>query len=237
LGGVTVRCRDGAEGAPEAAPFDRIVATVGLPNLSPAWAEQLAPDGFMLVPVRHASGNPLVRVVPEPGSGDLVGAIVGFSGFMGVQGALHDQRYYPPAATPTPEGAEKRPAWPGLRDEPARLGFWFYLGLSDNRLRLFRWFDFGLQDPASGRSARVGRDRLVGDPGLVDDLAERHDEWLALGQPELPRFRLRFTRCDDADVPADATLSYTRDHGASEPTWSQPGRYYRRIVTVARNAV
>src|SRR5439155_24991906 len=34
-GGVRVLCRDGFAGAPEAAPFDRIVATVGCPDLSP----------------------------------------------------------------------------------------------------------------------------------------------------------------------------------------------------------
>jgi protein-L-isoaspartate(D-aspartate) O-methyltransferase len=120
LGGVTVRCRDGAEGAPEAAPFDRIVATVGLPNLSPAWAEQLAPDGFMLLPLRHASGNPLVRVVPEPGSGDLVGAIVGFSGFMGCRAhsttsattrpPRRRRRRAPTSARPVPTSATSPPA-------------------------------------------------------------------------------------------------------------------------------
>jgi protein-L-isoaspartate(D-aspartate) O-methyltransferase len=233
FGGLAVRCRDGALGAPESAPFDRIVATVGSPNLSPAWVDQLAADGFMLIPLRHASGNPLVRLGAETGSGDPVGAVVGFSGFMGIQGSLHDQRYYPPAAPPTPDDAEERPAWPDLRDEPARLGFWFYLGLSDPRVRLFRWFDFGLHDPVDGRTARVDRDRLVGDPSLLDDLEERHGEWLALGLPELRRFRLRFTRRDDADAQADPTATYTRDRGASEPTWSKPGRYYHRIVTVS----
>lgn len=42
-GAVAVQCRDGFEGAPEAAPFDRIVATVGCSDLSSRWVEQLAP--------------------------------------------------------------------------------------------------------------------------------------------------------------------------------------------------
>ena len=40
--GITVLCRDGFDGVPEQAPFDRIVAMVGCADLSPQWAEQLA---------------------------------------------------------------------------------------------------------------------------------------------------------------------------------------------------
>lgn len=44
-GEVAVLLRDGVEGAPEQAPFDRIVATVGCSDLSPRWGEQLAEGG------------------------------------------------------------------------------------------------------------------------------------------------------------------------------------------------
>lgn len=37
--GIAVLLRDGVDGVPERAPFDRIVATVGCSDLSPAWAE------------------------------------------------------------------------------------------------------------------------------------------------------------------------------------------------------
>jgi protein-L-isoaspartate(D-aspartate) O-methyltransferase len=57
---IQVLLRDGFEGVPEQAPFDRIVATVGCSDLSPHWAEQLADNGAMLVPLAHASGHPLV---------------------------------------------------------------------------------------------------------------------------------------------------------------------------------
>ncbi|HEX2186544.1 MAG TPA: methyltransferase domain-containing protein, partial [Chloroflexota bacterium] len=61
-GAVRVLHRDGFHGAPEGAPFERIVATVGCPEISPRWVEQLAPSGFMLIPLRHAGANPLVRI-------------------------------------------------------------------------------------------------------------------------------------------------------------------------------
>jgi protein-L-isoaspartate O-methyltransferase len=54
---ITVLCRDGFDGVAERAPFDRIVATVGCADLSPQWAEQLAEDGRLLVPLAHAGGT------------------------------------------------------------------------------------------------------------------------------------------------------------------------------------
>ena len=42
---------DGGLGFPEAAPYDRIVLTVGAWDIAPAWHEQLTPDGRLLLPV------------------------------------------------------------------------------------------------------------------------------------------------------------------------------------------
>ena len=47
---VTVGCGDGL-GWPEHAPYDRIIATVGVWDIPPSWTAQLAPDGRMVVPV------------------------------------------------------------------------------------------------------------------------------------------------------------------------------------------
>lgn len=51
---VQVRCADGALGAEDLAPFDRIIATVGAHHLPIAWLEQLAPGGVLVVPMRVA---------------------------------------------------------------------------------------------------------------------------------------------------------------------------------------
>jgi protein-L-isoaspartate(D-aspartate) O-methyltransferase len=48
---VTVVCDDGARGHPPRAPYDRIIATVGVWDLSPAWLDQLAPGGRIVVPL------------------------------------------------------------------------------------------------------------------------------------------------------------------------------------------
>lgn len=48
---VTVVCADGVNGYAPAAPYDRIIATVGVWDLAPAWLDQLAPEGRIVVPL------------------------------------------------------------------------------------------------------------------------------------------------------------------------------------------
>lgn len=54
---VTVIAGDGALGHAEQAPYDRIIVTAGAWDLPPAFWDQLAPDGRIVVPLRlHGSG-------------------------------------------------------------------------------------------------------------------------------------------------------------------------------------
>jgi protein-L-isoaspartate(D-aspartate) O-methyltransferase len=48
---VRVVCADGADGLAAAAPYDRIIATVGVWDLAPAWLAQLTPAGRIVVPL------------------------------------------------------------------------------------------------------------------------------------------------------------------------------------------
>jgi protein-L-isoaspartate(D-aspartate) O-methyltransferase len=254
-GGVRVLARDGFAGAPEAAPFDRIVATVGLPDLSPRWVEQLAPGGFMLLPLLHVGTNPLVRLWREASGGGagagaaaLCGRVVGFSGFMAAQGALGDSRYYNFAPVPSEGPQEERPLWPefrtgegpagqegavapvpGPRGAQARRAFLYYLGVADPRVRTFRWLgSFGLEDKAAGRAARVDVDRLVGDPGLLDALEAAHRAWRRLGAPDMSRYALRFVPVGGAEEVGAARAPYPE-----AGPWTLPGRYYRRVITLS----
>ncbi len=57
---ITVLCADGADGAPELAPFDRIELTVAADDIAPAWIEQLALGGRLVLPLeihRHQRGQ------------------------------------------------------------------------------------------------------------------------------------------------------------------------------------
>lgn len=68
---VITRCGDGALGWPEAAPFDVIVVTAATPRVEPAWEEQLARGGRMVVPIGAAEGPQVLRVVERRGDGAL----------------------------------------------------------------------------------------------------------------------------------------------------------------------
>ena len=57
MGAIRQRVGDGYAGWPEHAPFDRIIVTAAAPDVPPALAAQLAPDGIMVIPVAHAPGR------------------------------------------------------------------------------------------------------------------------------------------------------------------------------------
>ncbi|MEV0150008.1 MULTISPECIES: methyltransferase, FxLD system [unclassified Nonomuraea] len=49
---LSVICADGDHGYPAHAPYDRIIVTAGAWQVSPAWRDQLAPGGRIVVPLR-----------------------------------------------------------------------------------------------------------------------------------------------------------------------------------------
>jgi len=56
-GQVDVRIADGADGYAPGGPYDRIIVTAGAWDLPPAWWQQLAPDGRLVVPLRVTGGT------------------------------------------------------------------------------------------------------------------------------------------------------------------------------------
>ncbi len=208
---VTVMARDGFEGAPEAAPFDRIIATVGCPDVSPAWAEQLHADGFMLLPLTHGGFCPLTRVWRD--GERLRGRVIGFSGFMLMQGALaidgamHFGRFRSPPEMQRIAGGRVLPALAGVAAAPDERnsaassrsrGFWCFLALRDARL-----FNaaapcpagYGLRDDALGDvfvATHEGRVLLAGEDALYEHLLALHAEWQAAGSPGLSDYALEF---------------------------------------------
>ncbi|TCC17123.1 methyltransferase, FxLD system [Kribbella sindirgiensis] len=62
---VEVITRDGSLGASENAPYDRIIFTVGAWDLTPAFWEQLAPGGRLVVPLRWRAQTQSVAFVRD----------------------------------------------------------------------------------------------------------------------------------------------------------------------------
>jgi protein-L-isoaspartate(D-aspartate) O-methyltransferase len=66
---VTVVCGDGAQGYPAKAPFDRVMATVRVSDLAPAWLGQLTPGGRIVVPLELNGAQRSVAFERSAGAG------------------------------------------------------------------------------------------------------------------------------------------------------------------------
>ena len=90
---VAVVAADGAEGYPPGAPYDRVIATVGVSDLAPAWLHQTGPDARIVVPL-DVRGSQLAvafgRAMPLPAgrAGHWVSRSIMPCGFMRMRGPL-----------------------------------------------------------------------------------------------------------------------------------------------------
>jgi protein-L-isoaspartate(D-aspartate) O-methyltransferase len=87
---VTIACADGAEGYPGHAPYDRIIATVGVSDLAPAWLEQAVPDARIVVPLDLRGTQVSVafgRADPAGAAGPWTSRSLAPCGFMRMRGS------------------------------------------------------------------------------------------------------------------------------------------------------
>jgi protein-L-isoaspartate(D-aspartate) O-methyltransferase len=86
LARVEVLCGDGGFGHPAAAPYDRIILTVGAWDIAPAWIEQLSQGGRLVLPLslRHVQKS----VAFERRDDHLESVSVEDCGFMPLRGAF-----------------------------------------------------------------------------------------------------------------------------------------------------
>jgi len=209
---VKVICGDGFFGVPEAAPFDRIVATVGCSDLSVHWLDQLDEAGFLLIPLQHGLSDPLVRLWRDPDSPtQAVGHIVDTSGFMRIQGVL---TWATPWRNSLIVGLPERPTWSRRLPEaltsseesghplgePHHRAFAFFLSLALRPL----WYTnsgYGLADPGTSSVVVVTREAIEGYTAissgkgletLYESLLGLLDLWSDLAAPTPSDFELQF---------------------------------------------
>jgi protein-L-isoaspartate(D-aspartate) O-methyltransferase len=85
---VTVVAADGADGYLPGAPYDRVIATVGVSDLAPAWLDQAGPGARIVVPL-DVRGSQLAVAFGRSGSGGhWVSRSVAPCGFMRMRGSL-----------------------------------------------------------------------------------------------------------------------------------------------------
>jgi protein-L-isoaspartate(D-aspartate) O-methyltransferase len=226
---IKLLTQDGFYGVAEEAPYDRIVATVGCPDLSPHWATQLKPAGFLLVPLTHGGGNPLVQVWREEGR--LKGRVVGLSGFMLIQGELHMEGLWPQAhgGAFSAEDAQELPLFESLKAEHAPEGRWlsfpahlyYFMAIRDRRAFWnFKPPGYGLHDRERGSvllSFEQARVLLKGEEELYADLRHLYEEWRGLGKPGPADYAMEFLPLL-AEVPEISGL-----------VWSIERKFYRQV--------
>jgi protein-L-isoaspartate(D-aspartate) O-methyltransferase len=88
FGEVLVACADGAWGYPERAPYDRIIATVGVSDLASAWLGQADPQARIVVPL-DVRGTQLSVAFERVGpGGPWTSRSLAPCGFMRMRGSL-----------------------------------------------------------------------------------------------------------------------------------------------------
>ena len=210
--GVRLNAGDGAAGWPEAAPFDRIVATVGCPDLPPAWLDQLTDGGVLLVPLLlRGFGAPLLHLRKDGAA--FTGGFRGPSGFMTLQGAHHTDTHDQIIIDDIPEGL---PVTSVSLPESINAGFlWFLFATNDafryavrrgeesphilHHVDTAAWITFMPDDPSV---------QVMGESRAFDDLRAAQEEWMEYGRPSLKSFEVDVVSADEA--PAGGWLDTRR---------------------------
>jgi protein-L-isoaspartate(D-aspartate) O-methyltransferase len=147
---VTVVCADGAEGCEAHAPYDRVIATVGVSDLARAWLDQVTPGARIVVPL-DVCGTQL-SVAFRRSDGHWASRSLAPCGFIRMRGALAGPErvmvIYPGLVLTVPEWRDIDPAAlaavlagpggeqaTGIRAGPAQVFFGLSLWLTTHEPR------------------------------------------------------------------------------------------------------
>jgi protein-L-isoaspartate(D-aspartate) O-methyltransferase len=235
--GVAVVQADGALGHPDGAPYDRIIATVGAWDLPPAWQEQLAPGGRIVLPLDL--GGTQCSIAFERDGDRWVSRSVVACGFMRMRGSQAG-----PETHVTLDG-DLKVMLPRGGDAPEALGDWLssavpfgfvevdadchlWLGLHSPRLCMLAApasdprlpdapmvfndvsLSYGLLSPDG--IAFLGRSVMAGGPdgpALAEELIAQARAWDAAGRPVAADLRITVL---PLSAPADGLVVDKRHH-------------------------
>lgn len=194
---IRVHIGDGVAGRPDGAPYDRVIATVGVSTVPYSWVEQTVAGGVVVVPMLGPWQAPGVAVLDVGEDGTARGRWVVPANFMGLR------------ADRTPRARR----WPGIGTSPDSVGRtdlhpWRLSGdrhaavAIGRRVRACSWTyqsdrgrDTGvlwLLDPGSRSWASVGLDgsadhevEQAGPRRLFDEVEAAHRWWVDAGTPHV----------------------------------------------------
>ncbi|QMU76838.1 methyltransferase domain-containing protein [Streptacidiphilus sp. PB12-B1b] len=185
---------DGAQGYPDRAPYDRIIATCAVHSIPRPWITQTRPGGIIVTPLGTAMVNGVMLKLTVRNDGTAVGRIVDDAAFMW----LRSQRIPRSTPAPRPEPAVDS----STKTDPRALGdsdALLAVGLQvpgcrytvghgpDGEFTL--WFSDGTSwasvDYEPG--AEVYAVQQYGPRTLWDEIEKALDWWTAAGEPERTR--------------------------------------------------
>ncbi|MGW1147067.1 methyltransferase domain-containing protein [Streptomyces sp. NPDC002454] len=205
---------DGLLGHPPRAPYDRIVATVGVRAVPYAWVAQTVPGGLVLAPRSQPYGNAdrLVRLVVSEDGTSASGRLSTPVEFMKVRSQRHrvDQAAYLPDGFPgdATDGTTTLTAADLGADDRAHHPFACVAGLlvpdctllTDRRGSAVSTWLYGLTDRSWAAAVLVdGTSRgsttvhQAGPRRLWDELTAAHHWWTRNGRPDPTRFGVTVT--------------------------------------------
>jgi protein-L-isoaspartate(D-aspartate) O-methyltransferase len=211
--GVRVVHGDGYAGAP-AGRVDRIIVTVGVAGVAPAWLAQLAAGGTVIAPVQHAGMHPVLAVRGTP-AGPVTATVVCPSGFMTAAGPLTAAHPYAhPAPAPAGSLVEFAPAVPARWDPPlgclAYRDLWYAAGAWHLRATHAALGTDGtglalLDESRTGGALILASGAVLAGGADADRYAAAAaavlDRWVAAGCPALDRWRVTLALSGRPDAP------------------------------------
>ncbi len=197
---VRVITGDGADGDPSGAPFDRIVTTVGVPDIFPAWVEQLRVGGVLLVTIQATVHGHCLLSRLEKQADHLKGEALGPTQFItlrGKQGRVPDAQTQKKRLEQAKSGRRRRnrlAPWvclhPGFRGW--RLGDLLFFadleGLSVEQVGdryVVSSPEFDGACVADGETVAV-----YGDEAVYEAFESANRRWLEAGAPSIGDYRL-----------------------------------------------
>jgi protein-L-isoaspartate O-methyltransferase len=192
-----VVCGDGTAGVAEQAPYDRLIATVAVPRVPPAWLEQTRDDALILVPLSCAGhGGLMALLIREPTGGASGRFLAQYGGFMPVRDTLQ-----PSAPTIRPgllAAAQATDVPPEALNDGHPAAFYLSLRCS-SRYQVIQFTPDGRDTETQtwGRSTDGSTFAVVRNEDVITASAEgplwgeienAYSEWCALGRPPRERF-------------------------------------------------
>lgn len=199
---TTVLTRDGGAGYSRAAPYDRLITTVGCPDVLPSWYQQLRSQGLLLMNLQVLpgySGCLLIAVCKQ--ANHLSGTVLGYTGFVTLKGAYGSALG---AGTKTAQRvaqqiagrrARKRPPlWPEWPAELKQRTIWPLLLFASLESLSLDLIPNGIvvwgAEPTNLCVLREDRIEVYGRHESYDRLLAAGQKWLDLGAPYLEDYEI-----------------------------------------------